>query len=357
MVAQGERLMSLTSTDSAPEQRADTGPASRRRVALRRALLGLAARRLGFAAPVLALVSFAIFALGKASPFDPVTAFFGVRILRASPEQIAQIRANWGVDDPLLVQYGSWVGNVLRGDFGDSRLFQQPVSEVIADRLGWSALLALVGLLACLLVSIVLGTLAARRQGGWLDRAVTSMSYTLEAAPVFWVALGALSLFAVQLQWLPAGGLTDPTAGVSVGQVAKHLLLPASVLAVSQAPWFVLFVRQTVAEALTADYVVGARARGLPERTVLVQHALRTALLPFLTLIGARVPELITGALLVETVFSWPGVAAATVDAARAVDFSLLAAMTLLATLAVLVGNLLADLLYTVADPRVRADG
>jgi len=336
---------------------AERGGRAVARPPLRLALLRLAGRRLAFAGPVLLLVSLAVFALGKASPFDPVAAFYGVRILRASPEQIAQIRANWGVDDPLAEQWLRWLGHLLSGDLGDSRLFQQSVGDVLTSRIGWTALLVLVGLTVALLLAVALGTAAAWRQGGWLDRAVTSCSFALEAAPVFWVALGALSLFAVQLQWLPAGGLTDPTAALSVAQVAQHLLLPAGVLAVSQAPWFVLFVRQTVGQALTEDFVMGARARGLSEPVVVLRHALRTALLPFITLIGARIPELITGALLVETVFSWPGVAAATVDAALAVDFPLLAAMTLLSTVAVLLGNLLADVLYAIADPRVRADG
>jgi peptide/nickel transport system permease protein len=322
-----------------------------------RALLRLAARRATFAVPVLFGVSLAVFALGKASPFDPVASYFGVRILRASPEQIARIRESWGVDDPVVVQYLRWLGNLLTGDLGDSRLFQQPVAEVISERLGWSVLLAGSGLLLAVALALVLGTLAAWRPGGWLDRAVTGTGFALEAAPVFWLALGALSVFAVWLRWLPAGGLTDPGATLSVGQVAEHLLLPACVLGIGQAPWLTLFVRQALLEALTEDYVVGARARGLSERAVVLRHALRTALLPFLTLVGARVPELITGALLVETVFSWPGIASATVGAARAVDFPLLAALTLLSAVAVLVGNLVADALYTLADPRVRADG
>jgi peptide/nickel transport system permease protein len=218
-------------------------------------------------------------------------------------------------------------------------------------------LLLVVAFAGALLLGVVLGTAAAWRQGGWLDRAVTGASYVLEAAPVFWLGLGALYVFAVTLQWLPGGGLADPGAGLSAGQLIRHLILPATVLAVSQSPWFVLFVRQTLLETLTEDYVLGARSRGLPERRVVVGHALRTALLPFLTLLGARVPELITGALLVETVFSWPGIAKATVDAALNVDFSLLAALTLLATAAVLTGNLLADVLYALADPRVALDG
>ncbi|HET9255806.1 MAG TPA: ABC transporter permease [Pseudonocardiaceae bacterium] len=322
-----------------------------------KAIGSLVARRLAFGVPLLLVVSLGMFVLAKATPFDPVQRYFGVRIIGASAERVAQIRANWGVDAPVLAQYWAWLTHAITGDFGDSHALHQPVSQVIGERLVWSLLLVSVAFAGALLLGIGLGTAAAWRQGGWLDRAVTASSYILEAAPVFWLGLGALYLFAVALRWLPGGGLADAGAALSAGQLARHLLLPASVLAVSQAPWFVLFVRQTLLEALTEDYVTGARSRGLPERTVVLGHALRTALLPFLTLLGARIPELITGALLVETVFSWPGIAKATVDAALNVDFSLLAALTLLATGAVLAGNLLADVLYALADPRVGLDG
>jgi peptide/nickel transport system permease protein len=232
---------------------------------------------------------------------------------------------------------------------------RQPVAEVIGERLVWSALLCAVAFAAAVLLGTVLGVLAARRPGSVLDRTVTSLAYALEAAPVFWIALLAVWLFALHLDVLPAGGLTDTgSEQVTFGQVTSHLILPAGVLAVSQLPWFTLYVRQGVGDALGEDPVRGARARGLSERTVLLGHALRSGLLPVLTLIGSRVPELITGALLVETVFSWPGIAAATVEAATSVDFPLLAALTTLATAAVLAGNLLADLLYGLIDPRVK---
>lgn len=322
-----------------------------------RGIGGLVLRRLGFAAPVLLLVSFALFVLAKAAPFDPVERYFGVRLIGASPERVAQIRENWGVDEPVVEQYLAWLWHAVAGDFGDSMSLQQPVSQVIGDRIGWTVLLVAVGFTCALLLGLVLGTAAAWCHGSWPDRVITSVSYTLEAAPVFWLGLAALYVFALELRWLPGGGLTDPGAALGVGQVAAHLVLPASVLAISQAPWFVLFVRQNLLESFTQDHVLGARSRGLPDRRVVSGHALRTSLLPFLTLLGARLPELITGALLVETVFSWPGVARATVDAALNVDFALLGALTLLATAVVLLGNLLADVLYTLADPRVSADG
>lgn len=317
----------------------------------------MAGRRLLFAAPVLLVVTFGVFAVAAASPFDPVHAYAGTAALGADQETLDRLRANLGADQPFVERWWRWLASALAGDLGHSGVMRQPVAEVIGERLVWSTLLCAVAFAAAVLTGTLLGVAAARRPGSWTDRAVTSLAYTLEAAPVFWIALLAIWLFALELDVLPAGGLTDTgSERVGAGQVASHLVLPAGVLAVSQMPWFALYVRQGVGDALAEDPVRGARARGLAERTVLLGHALRSGLLPVLTLIGTRVPELITGALLVETVFSWPGIAAATVRAATAVDFPLLAALTTLATAAVLAGNLLADLLYGLVDPRVSLD-
>lgn len=319
------------------------------------AMARLAGRRALFAAPVLTVVTFGVFAIAAASPFDPVKAYAGTAALGADQRTLDRLRDNLGVDEPFVTRWWDWLTSALTGDFGHSTVMRQPVAQVIGERLGWSALLCAVAFGAAVLLGTLLGVLAARRPGSVTDRAVTSLAYGLEAAPVFWIALLAVWLFALQWDVLPAGGLTDTASEhVTAGQVASHIVLPAGVLAVSQLPWFALYVRQGVADALAEDPVRGARARGLSERTVLLGHALRCGLLPVLTLIGSRVPELITGALLVESVFSWPGIAAATVEAATAVDFPLLAALTTLATAAVLAGNLLADLLYGLFDPRVK---
>ncbi|ANJ10275.1 ABC transporter permease [Streptomyces parvulus] len=315
----------------------------------------LAGRRALFALPVVLVVTFGVFAIAAASPFDPVKAYAGTAALGADQETLDRLRENLGVDQSFVARWWHWLTSALSGDLGHSGVMRQPVTQVIGERLVWSALLCAVAFAAAVLAGTVLGVLAARRPGSMLDRAVTALAYVLEAAPVFWLALLAVWLFALQWDVLPAGGLTDTASErVTVGQVASHVALPAGVLAVSQLPWFTLYVRQGVGDALAEDPVRGARARGLGERTVLVGHALRSGLLPVLTLIGSRVPELITGALLVESVFSWPGIAAATVEAATAVDFPLLAALTTLATAAVLAGNLLADLLYGLFDPRVK---
>ncbi|WP_179166872.1 ABC transporter permease [Streptomyces sp. CB03238] len=318
----------------------------------------MAGRRALFAVPVLLVVTFAVFAVAAASPFDPVKAYAGTAGLTASQENLDQLRANLGADQPLVPRWWHWLTDALTGDLGDSSVMRQPVADVIGERIGWSVLLAATAFAVAILLGTALGVLAARRQGGWLDRCVSSAAYTLEAAPAFWLGLLAIWFFALELGVLPAGGLTDTASEtVTFGQVASHLVLPALVLGVSQLPWFFLYVRQGVADALDEDPVRGARARGLSERTVLLGHALRSGMLPMLTLVGSRVPELITGALLVESVFSWPGIAAATVQAATSVDFPLLAALTMLATAAVLLGNLLSDLLYGLADPRVGFDG
>ncbi|MFI1252665.1 ABC transporter permease [Streptomyces netropsis] len=318
----------------------------------------MAGRRLLLAVPVLAVVTFGVFAIAAASPFDPAKAYAGSAGLGAGQDVFDQLRENLGADRPFVARWWDWVTSAVTGDLGDSSTLRQPVADVIGERIGWSVLLCAVAFALAVTVGTALGVLAARRRGGLLDRVVTSLSYTLEAAPPFWLGLLAIWFFALKLGALPAGGLTDTGSDVATaGQVASHVVLPAVVLAVSQLPWFVLYVRQGVGDALEEDPVRGARARGLRERTVLLGHALRSGLLPVLTLVGSRVPELITGALLVETVFSWPGIAAATVQAATSVDFPLLAALTVLATAAVLVGNLLSDLLYGLADPRVGFDG
>ncbi|MFB7512164.1 ABC transporter permease [Streptomyces sp. NPDC056144] len=322
------------------------------------AMARMTGRRALAAVPVLLTVTLAVFAVAAASPFDPVKAYAGTAGLTASQENLDQLRANLGADQGFLTRWWDWLTAAVTGDLGDSTVMRMPVVDVITERLGWSVLLAVSAFLVAIVLGTLLGVLAGRRRGGLVDRTVTSAAYTLEAAPAYWLGLLAIWAFALQLGVLPAGGLTDTASDtVTADQVARHLVLPALVLGLSQLPWFFLYVRQGVGDALDEDPVRGARARGLRERTVLTRHALRSGMLPMLTLVGSRVPELITGALLVETVFSWPGIAAATVQAATAVDFPLLAALTVLATAAVLLGNLLSDLLYGLADPRVGFDG
>ncbi|WP_308259041.1 ABC transporter permease [Pseudonocardia sp. H11422] len=317
----------------------------------------LVARRLVFAVPVLVVVAVGVFLLAAASPFDPIYQYYGVDVFTATAEDIAATRARLGLDDSVLTQLGRWLAGVASGDLGVSRSFRLPVGQVIAERLPWTLLLVSVALVVAVVLALVAGVLAAWRHGGLFDRVVTGIGHAMEGIPPFVLALVAIAVFSLGLGWLPVAGLTDAGAPATFDQVARHLVLPALVLGVSQTPWLILHVRGSLLGALGQDHVAGARARGLTESTVVLRHALPTALLPFVTLMGTRIPELVTGAVLVETVFSWPGIAEAVVTAALAVDFPMLAALSVLATAAVLVGSLAADVAVVLADPRVVADG
>ncbi|GGK79786.1 ABC transporter permease [Ornithinimicrobium pekingense] len=213
---------------------------------------------------------------------------------------------------------------------------------------------------AALAVAVALGTVlgawAGTRPGSVVDRLVGGGLLALQSAPPFWLGLVAVWLFAIWLGWLPTGGGTSLSVeGVGALDVARHAVLPVAVLALSQVSWFGLVVRDATRDALAGPAVRGAWARGVPTGAILRAHAVRPALLPLVTVVGVRVPELVTGAVLVETVFSWPGIASATVESALRLDFALLAALTALTTVLVVLGNLAADVLYRVVDPRVGA--
>lgn len=321
-----------------------------------RALARLVGLRVLVGVPTVLLVAVAVFLLAAASPFRPVYQYFGVGIFSASDEDIAAAERALGLDGGVFDQLGRWLAGLLTGDLGQSLSMRQPVTQVIVERLPWTLLLAGLALLVSLVLALTAGTVAAWLQGGWFDRVVTTVGHTLEGLPPFVLALGAIAVFAVAWPVLPVAGLTDAGAAPTFAQVGRHVALPAVVLGVSQTPWLVLHVRASLISALDDDHVAGARARGLPETVVVLRHALPTALLPFVTVLGNRLPELVTGAVLVETVFSWPGIAAAVVSAALAVDFPLLAALTLLSAIAVLAGSLVADMTVLLLDPRVDAD-
>lgn len=311
--------------------------------------------RLLLAVPITAVVSLVTFWLASLSPFDPLVAYLGPRFEKTSGAQREILAAQLGLNDSWLAVWGRWIeGVVVHWDWGQSRSLARPVSEVLAERLPYTLLLAGTGLLIAVALSLALGVRAAWRPGSWTDRCATALAYSIQGIPPFVVGLVAISIFSVTLG-MPAGGVSRGADDPTVGSIALHLILPATVLGLSQVPWLLLNVRSSVIAALSEDHVTAARSRGLPDRTVVWRHALPAALLPFITVVGVRLPELVTGALLVETVFSWPGLASATVDAAIDGDFPLLAAVTALTCLAVLIGSALADALYYFVDPRIDA--
>ena len=311
--------------------------------------------RLGLLPLLLAAVTLVMFALAQATPFDPVLASLGERALTMDGATLEAMRERAG-DTSTLGQWRAWWGHALTGDLGVSTSQRQPVATVILERLPWTLGLMVAALLLAVVVGTVVGAWAGTRPGSFADALVGGTMLSLQAAPAFWLGLVAVWVFAVWLGWLPTAGATSLSAnGVQLLDVARHAVLPVSVLALSQMPWFALVVRDATRDALAGPAVRGAWARGIPLPSLLRDHAVRPSLLPLVTVIGVRVPELITGAVLVETVFSWPGVASATVESATRLDFALMAALTVITTVLVVVGNLAADVVYRVIDPRVGA--
>lgn len=337
-----------------PEPSLPVGPSRWRRRG--RDLVVLVTRRLAVTIPIVVVVSLGVFLLARFSPFDPLVAYLGDAYQTASLEQREQIGQALGLGDDWFGAWLTWVGGLLGGDLGHSRVFRAPVTEVIAERLPFTLLLSGTGLLLALALALVFGVAAGLRPGSLLDRLAEGISVVLQAIPAYVTGLLAIIVIALGLGLAPTGGVAPAGMAPTWGDIARHLVLPAAVLGISQMPWMLLSVRASVRSALASDAVAGAVARGLPPRTIIRGHVLPVSLAPVVTLVGARLPELVVGAVLVEEVFGWPGLASATVSAARALDFPLLAALTLGTTLVVLLGNLLADAAYLLLDPRVSHD-
>ncbi|WP_068401337.1 ABC transporter permease [Kribbia dieselivorans] len=345
----------VTAASSAPPT--TTGPVGRRRRSRRPQIARLVARRLAIMVPILLIVSAMVFLLGAWSPFDPLAAYLGDRFQRTSLEQREQIAQTLGLGEQWWRSWIGWWADIARGDLGHSRVYGQPVADVLTERVPWTLLLSGVALVVAVIAGASLGLLAGLRPGSWFDRLCSGFALVVQAVPPFVLSLAVITVFAIGLGAFPAGGATTPGQPATVTSVAEHLVLPALVLAISQMPWFILSVRSSVRDAMVSDAVRGAVTRGLPWRTVVRGHIAPVSLAPLVTLIGARLPEIVVGAVLVEAVFGWPGIAAAVVAAAKALDFPLLAVLTLATTALVLVGSLLADVLYLLLDPRVSVDG
>ncbi|WP_420811563.1 ABC transporter permease [Nocardia mangyaensis] len=322
-----------------------------------RGIGSMAGWRLVTLVPVLGLVSAGLFAAAAVSPFDPLVGYLGARYETTSAADRALLTEQLDLDAAWYQLYGRWITDVFTGDLGVSRSFAQPVSELLAQRIPWTMLLVVAGMTIAVVLALSVGVWAGMHRGGLVDRAVAATCVALQGLPPFVVSLAAIGLFAVGLGWLPPAGLTDAGADASLGQVARHLILPAGALAVSQVPWLLLAVRESVSAQRGEDFVVGAVTRGIDAPTITRRHILPASLAPFVTILGVRLPEIVVGAVLVEEIFSWPGIAGAFVQSAKDLDMALLAILTVGTTCAVMLGSLLADVAVALLDPRVRADG
>ena len=310
---------------------------------------------------VVFLVSILAFALLTVSPIDPLQTNVGQAALGAmSPEQIAKLRSYWGTDLPPVERYLNWLCDFLHGNLGTSLLYRRPVAEVIAEKLAGSFWLLFTAWLLSGVIGVTLGILAGKRRGGIMDRIVTGYSLFVASTPSFWVAMVLLMVFAVKLHWFPIG--FSVPIGMDAGQISiadriRHAVLPAAALSITGISSIALHTREKLIEVMESDYVLFARARGESEWAILRRHGIRNILLPAMTLQFASVSEIIGGSVLVEQVFSYPGLGQAAVTAGLGSDVPLLLGITVITAVIVAAGNLAADLLYNVIDPRIREGG
>lgn len=309
---------------------------------------------------LLAAVSALSFLLVSQSPIDPVQAYIGADLMRVGPEQREAIEQYWGLDKPAFERFVLWLRSLVQGDLGTSMIYREPVAEVILDRFPGSLTLMSVSWLLSGAIGFAAGVIAAMRKDGWIDKAIKAYCYTLASTPTFWLGLLLLMLFAVWLEWLPVGLAVPagvPADEVTFGDRFRHLVLPALTLSVVGIAPIAMHTRQKLVDVLSSDFVLYARARGIKGLDLVRRHGLRNIALPAITLQFASFGELFGGAVLVEQIYSYPGLGRATVEAGLRGDVPLLMGLVLCSTLFVFAGNAIADGLYRLIDPRVREGG
>ena len=308
---------------------------------------------------LLLAICFLSFLLVKSSPIDPIGAYIGADMMRVSPEQREQIAEYWGLNKPQWVQFLHWGQSVLSGDLGTSMVFRQPVIEIIRDRFLHSIALMFLAWILSGLIGFIMGVVAAMKRGTWIDQSIKWYCYTMASTPTFWMGILLLMIFSIWLGWFPIG------MGVPAGVLAEdvtltdriyHLILPALTLSIIGVANIALHTRQKLIDVLESDYILFARARGEEGFLLFWRHGLRNVALPAITLQFASFSELFGGAVLAEQVFSYPGLGQATVMAGLRGDVPLLLGLVIFSALFVFIGNLLADFIYFVVDPRIREE-
>jgi peptide/nickel transport system permease protein len=310
-------------------------------------------RRLLAAIPTLGAVSIIIFLLLHAAPGGPMAVY--ANNPNVDPEDLKRLEQSLGLHDPYPVQYAKWLGSMLTGNWGLSYKYARPVSALLGERIVATLQLVAVSLLIAAAVAVPLGVLGATARPA-VQRLVGAVSMVGVSVPTFWLGILVLLLLSVKLRLLPSGGMATIGAEFSLADRLWHLAAPAAVLATLEIAGWSRYLRSMLLESLRQDYIQTARAKGLAESGVVLRHALRNALLPLITLFGLQGGRLVGGALITETVFSWPGMGRLLVESLAARDYPVLMAAFMLMSALVIAGNLAADLTYGVADPRIRLD-
>lgn len=314
-------------------------------------------RRILISIPVFFGITAIAFAALAASPGDPILAMVDPQALQQMPpEAIESLRRQFGLDQPAPVRYVKWVRELVSGNLGYSISTRRPIGEEIESRLGATLQLMGVAFVIGLVLGIPLGLIAAVKQYSKLDYILTVWAFGMIAVPPFFFGLVLIYVFGVYWGVLPTGGRQTLGAEPSLTDTLKHVIMPATVLGLGFAAPIMRYVRSSMLDVLRQDYLTTARAKGVGEKVVLVRHAARNAILPVVTVIGLHLPELVAGAVITEQVFQWPGMGQMAVKAATSRDPSLMMGVVLVVGVAVLLSNLIVDIIYTVLDPRIRVD-
>lgn len=307
-------------------------------------------RRIVALIPVLIGISLVAFLLLQLVPGDPALALLGPM---ARPENLAELREALGLNEPIVVQYLRWLGRVLQGDLGTSIQLRTPVLPLLLERFANTLILTVAATIIATLIGVAAGMISATRQFSLFDRVSMILALFGNSMPAFWLGLMAILIFSLHLGWFPASGMWPITGERNLLTLLHHLTLPAVTLGIAAAAVTARITRSSMLEVIRQDYVRTARAKGLRERTVVLGHALQNALLPVLTVVGVQFGFLLGGAVLTETVFSWPGIGLALYNAISMRDFPVVQGGVLLVATAFVLVNLVVDLLYAVIDPRI----
>ncbi len=316
-------------------------------------------RRVLIAIPVLLGITILAFLVVNMTPGDPLTARMDPEVLarmQENPELLEARRRELGLDQPLPVQYVRWLAGVVQGDLGYAISTGRPIMEEIGPRIGPSLLLMLLAALVALAFGLPAGILSAVHQYGKVDYLLSALTVLLISTPTFVIALVGIYVFGVSLRILPVGELYTVGKENDLVDRLAHFVLPALILGLVNAALLMRYTRASMVEALGADYITTAKSKGLPSRVVVVRHGLRNALIPVITVLAFLMPELIAGAVVTETVFNWPGLGQLSVRAAKAGDPAMMMGVVLIVGIAVLTASIIADLAYSMADPRIRFD-
>lgn len=308
-------------------------------------------KRILITIPVLLLVTIFCFGIVNLAPGDPTDLYISEN---ATAQQKEQMRENLGLNQPLPVQYVKWLGNLLQGNLGISFSSRVAVTEVLPNKIQATLTLMLATLLLSYILAVPLGIICAKKQGGWLDTLITSFSFLGVSIPNFFFGLGLIFIFALQLKWLPTGGMTTLGQESNAIDSLKHLIMPTVVLSAFYCSNMIRYVRANMIEIFSENYMRTAKAKGLNQHLTLWRHGVKNSLVSIITVASSDIPKMLGGAVVTEQIFQWPGIGQLMISSINSRDYPVLMAINLVAALGVMLCNLLADILYAVVDPRIR---